>query len=547
MTELSRRRWMLAAGTTAAALVTSDTPATVVPAALEPVAAPPIRPGEPRYEDLARRRINARFDPRPAQFRVPTCTEQVVRAVQDAVRAGRRITVRSGGHGQENFVGEGNHGLVIDLVELNRVEFDPARQAFLIEPGARLMDVYQKLYFGWGVTIPGGQCGTVGAGGHIQGGGYGPLSRMFGSTVDHLYGVEVVVVDRAGNAHVVVATREPDDPHHDLWWAHTGGGGGNFGVVTKYWMRSPGATAGTDPARILPQPPASMLSGSVEWSWQDLRKDTFRLLLRNHGAWHARNSVPGTPQARLFSALFITNNSAAATFQATADVDGTLPGAQRLLDDYLDALSARTSGRRREQTRAPWYEATWRTVQGQIAQPFRYKQKAAYLRRQYTDAQIDTIHDTLTRPGNDMLALELLSYGGQVNAVAPEATALPQRDSVMKALFVGGWADAAGDAEAIRRVAQFYSDVYADTGGFPVPNAVSDGCYINYPDIDVLSRQWNPTGIAWPALYYKGNYPRLQRVKRDYDPRNVFWHALSVELSASEKPQVTEDRHIIGG
>jgi hypothetical protein len=86
---------------------------------------------------------------------------------------------------------------------------------------------------------------------------------------DHLYGVEVVVVDAAGAARSVVATREPSDPNRDLWWAHTGGGGGNFGVVTPYWFRSPGARAG-DPAALLPKAPDSMLTFRVAWSWEDI-------------------------------------------------------------------------------------------------------------------------------------------------------------------------------------------------------------------------------------------------------------------------------------
>jgi len=70
-------------------------------------------------------------------------------------------------------------------------------------------------------------------GGHVMGGGHSFVSREHGMTVDHLYGVEVVVVDESGTARRVVATREPSDPNHELWWAHTGAGGGNFGIVTR--------------------------------------------------------------------------------------------------------------------------------------------------------------------------------------------------------------------------------------------------------------------------------------------------------------------------
>jgi FAD/FMN-containing dehydrogenase len=48
------------------------------------------------------------------------------------------------------------------------------------------------------VTIPGGSCYSVGAGGHICGGGYGLLSRKYGLTVDHLVAVQAPASIRRG-------------------------------------------------------------------------------------------------------------------------------------------------------------------------------------------------------------------------------------------------------------------------------------------------------------------------------------------------------------
>lgn len=112
---------------------------------------------------------------------------------------------------------------------LKAVYFDAEHGAFAVEAGALLLDVYERLYRGWGVTVPGGMCFQVGAGGHVSGGGWGLLCRRYGLVVDHLYAVEVVVVDEDGTVRTVVATREDDDPDRELWWAHTGGGGGTSG------------------------------------------------------------------------------------------------------------------------------------------------------------------------------------------------------------------------------------------------------------------------------------------------------------------------------
>jgi hypothetical protein len=89
-------------------------------------------------------------------------------------------------------------------------------------------------------------------GGHVVGGAFGFLCRQLGLAADYLYAVEVVTVDEAGRASSVIAARETSDPNRELWWAHTGAGGGNFGIVTRYWFRSPDAS-GDDPARLLPR------------------------------------------------------------------------------------------------------------------------------------------------------------------------------------------------------------------------------------------------------------------------------------------------------
>lgn len=497
-----------------------------------------ILPGDPRYEDLVLRRTSERFFPRPRYFRLPTTTEQVVRAVDDAVRAGKRVTVRSGGHCYENFVGDGAE-VVIDLSAMRQVGFDRRRNAFSIEPGASLWDVFERLYLGWGVTIPGGQCGGVAAGGHIQGGGYGALSRQFGSVVDYLHAVEVVVVDRSGRARAVVATREPGDANRDLWWAHTGGGGGNFGVVTRYWMRTPGAT-GDDPSRLLPKPPAVTLGATIGWSWRDVTEESFHRLLRNYGEWHERNSAPGSRYASLFSPMLVSRRNTGAdpgAIALVATVDGSRPDADQLLDDYLAEVTEGVPGTITLQPphRLPWLAAVEAGSLSQADESGMFKAKAAYLRKRFTDQQIRTAYTYLTSTDhdNERALLLLVSYGGQVNTVAPDATAVPQRDSIMKAVYIATWTDPDRERASMDWIRRWYREMYQDTGGVPVPNGVNDGSYVNYPDIDTADPTWNTSGVPWHALYYKDNYRRLQEVKARWDPRDVFHHALSIKLPDS--------------
>jgi hypothetical protein len=98
----------------------------------------------------------------------------------------------------------------------------------------------------------------------------------------------------------VVATRELTDPNRELWWAHTGGGGGNFGIVTRYWLRTPGAT-GDDPTRLLPRAPQGLVTFKAEWDWKQVDEAAFGKLVRNYGQWCEEESAATSPSAKLFS------------------------------------------------------------------------------------------------------------------------------------------------------------------------------------------------------------------------------------------------------
>lgn len=493
-----------------------------------------VLPGDPRYGDLSRGE-NLRFAGNPERIHVVSSTAEVIEAVRTAVREGKRLAVRSGGQCFEDFVTDPGVEVVIDLSGMAAVDFDRGRDAFVVEAGATLGQMYKLLFRRWGVTIPGGACLEVAAGGHILGGGYGPLSRRLGSVVDYLYGVEVVVVDASGEVRSVVATREPSDPHRDLWWAHTGGGGGNFGVVVRYWLRSPegdamSAGGGARPELLLPSPPSEVLIKATGFPWPQLDRAAFTRLVRNYGAWLEQHSGPESPYAGLFAFLAL-NRAEAGAVMLVARMDAAVPDAQRLLDECVAAMTegVRAPSFGRSNT-LPWlHSIRWPVVPGDDMIG-RNKIKAAYMRQGFSPAQIEALHHHLTRsdyhnPGG---VVALLAYGGKVNAVAPEATAVPQRDSIFKAAFTTTWQNPDEDDTHLRWIRELYRDVYAGTGGVPVPDGTSDGSYINYPDVDLADEEWNTSGVPWHTLYYKDAYPRLQEAKARWDPRDVFHHALSI-------------------
>ena len=123
---------------------------------------------DPRYEALVQGH-NLRFPESaavaPARIVVCTTSAQVKQVLQEAIHDGIRPTVRSGGHCYENFTVNNPGGMLLDLSLLNAVRRDPATGEYCVLPGAVLGDIYLALYKREGVTLPGGTCYSVGAGG----------------------------------------------------------------------------------------------------------------------------------------------------------------------------------------------------------------------------------------------------------------------------------------------------------------------------------------------------------------------------------------------
>ncbi|MFF7990879.1 FAD-binding oxidoreductase [Kitasatospora xanthocidica] len=487
-----------------------------------------VRPGDTRFDSFLRGH-NTRFTGRPDQVTIATARDHVAEALGRAVAAGRRVAVRSGGHCLENFTASSDIKDLIDLSQMSDVYFDESRNAFSVGPGSIVTPTQHTLFKGWGVHIPSAGCSEVGLGGHILGGGYNFYSRIHGIAVDQLYAVEVVVVGADGQPRTVVATREANDPNRDLWWAHTGGGGGNFGVVTRYWMRTPNVNS-TDPAKLLPRA-GNQRVRTVQWSWDSVSPQGFTTLIRNYCKWFERNSAPGAKEVQVWASLSASHHSAG-VITLLAGVEDTVVGGEAMLDGLFTDVVAGTGVRVASDSRyaLPWLDReNW-----YWGASGRQKDKTADLRKSYTDEQIATIYryltdDSISNPGAQV---NLAALGGRINTVASDATAYPHRDSILRVYFTPGvWRTQAEDAAHVAWVRKLYRDVYSRTGGVPVPDSVNAGAYINYPDADLADPEWNTSGTPWHTLYYGANYARLQRVKNAYDPRNVFRHVLSIRPS----------------
>ena len=529
-----------------------------------------VDPSDSRYPALVRG-FNQRWVGAPSFVKVLGPDEDLAALVTDYVAKGLRITVRCGGHCYEDFVSGNVGGVIIDLSPLNRAYHDG--DAFVIEGGCTLWNVYTQLYREYNVALPGGSCYSVGAGGHITGGGYGLLSRLHGLTVDWLSGVEVVVVDAEGNASYVTAWKDSQDESlRDLFWGHTGGGGGNFGIVTKFYFRE------------LPPAPSEALLATVAWDWKSpaylvvdeedggneqaeaedgklpetepvlLPFQAFHELLTRYTGFFKTHDDPDSPYAGLFALLHLNHIDSEQITMTVQYVKKTPDEAaevgRELLQAFLDTVNPEgmvptvayaRSGYHGflpgtlEIREMPWLEAT-QTLNGSGPNR-RGKYKSAYMNQVFPIRQLGALYLYLsglselkiTVPNTQAL-VQVDSYGCRINAVQGDATAIPQRSAIVKLQYQIYW-DAPGedgiyDRENVAWMQALYEEVYGPDGPVPdleLPPAerIVDGCYVNYPDSDLKD---------WPLLYYEENYPRLQRVKASWDPLNVFHYAQSIRL-----------------
>jgi FAD/FMN-containing dehydrogenase len=100
----------------------------------------------------------------------------------------------------------------------------------------------------------------------------------------------------------------------------------------------------------------------------------------------------------------------------------------------------------------------------------------------------------------------------------------------MKLQFISYWSAPDEDAAHLQYIREFYSELYSGPDANPkykeTPywNDRYEGCYINYPDKDMLAYPF------WPELYYGegGLVSLLKDVKQRYDPNNIFHNSMSI-------------------
>ena len=184
-------------------------------------------------EDLCVYAFDAYTDgPLPSAVVLPRTTRDVCAIVRIARECGEPIVARGAGTGLCGGAVPAAGGIVISFARMNRIlELDAANRRVHVQSGAVNLDVSRHvassgLFY---APDPSSQR-TATIGGNVATNAGGPHCLSYGTTVNHVLGLEVV--DDTGE----VFTTNVDDPGYDLTAALVGSEG-TLGIVTSAWLR----------------------------------------------------------------------------------------------------------------------------------------------------------------------------------------------------------------------------------------------------------------------------------------------------------------------
>jgi FAD/FMN-containing dehydrogenase len=395
-----------------------------------------------------------------------------------ATRNGVGFAIRSGGHSYEGL--SQSPDLVIDVRGMADIKLAADNNSVSIGSGASLGSVY-KMLAPVHRAIPAGSCFPVGVAGHSLGGGFGLLGRPFGLACDSILSMEMV--DAAGQVRHVSATENPD-----LFWALRGGGNGNFGVVTNFNFRTSAVNMVVQFGRTWTKPVAQAVKVVQAWQqWLEDLPPAITCILKMEKA------SGGLIRVRLFGL----------SVQSQSKLEVELARLEKVAGRPTEIL-----------TKSKTFLAAATVFNGGDDGPKFQKAKSDYLTEPMSEQGISTLLRGLhNAPGQ--IAVLFDSYGGEINKIAPDATAFFHRGTTRYSIqYTKEWTVATDTQASVEMVRALHT---------PMRPFVSGGAYVNYCDLDLKD--------GYAKAYWGDNLPRLMRIKAQYDPNNVFRHAQSVPVS----------------
>ena len=415
--------------------------------------------------DNVRRVWNGMIDRRPEFIVQCTGAADVISAVNFARENELLVAVRGGGHSFPGFsVCDG--GLMIDLLPMKGIRVDPSGKRVRAEPGLTWGEFDAETQT-FGLATTGGMISHTGIAGLTLGGGFGWLCRKHGLTIDSLLSVDLVTAD--GN--LLHASAQEND---DLFWGLRGGGG-NFGVVSSFEYRLHSLSSVIGGLILYPLPQA-------------------RQVLRGF-----RDFAASAPDDLVTVVAFLTAPNGQPAVGVFPGYSGE-PGKAEQCIQPLRNLGTPIM----EQLGPMPYPALQKMFEAVAVPQRRYYMRSNFM-DEISDATIDIFAESFAGVPSPLTAIVIVTLGGAVARVAPDATAFSHRDALYTMSISGSWTMPEDDKVNI----DWLKDLWARLG----PHLAA-GVYVNELADEGAARVREAYGEA--------TYSRLVTLKRKYDPGNLF-------------------------
>ena len=360
-----------------------------------------------------------------------------------------------------------------------------------IGSGTALGDVTKRLHSAGGRAMSHGTCPKVGIGGHATIGGLGPTSRLWGSALDHVEEVEVVLANST-------ITRASWTENKDLFFALKGAGAG-FGVITEFKVRTE------------PEP------GEVVQYAYSFTHGSYASLAQTFKDWQTYVSDP-TLTRKLATTVTITEVGmviAGTYFGPKSDFDAlgfskrffhTNAANVLVFKDWLGAVGN-------------WAEDVALLYgSGEPCEMFSKSltfSETTLVPPDVIDGMFKFIEDS--KKGTPLWFVIFDLEAGAVNDVPMHATAYAHRDTVF---YLQSYGVGIGKLrDETKDFIRGLNDVIRT--GMP---EVDFGAYAGYVDPELKDGQ---------HAYWGSNLPKLERIKREVDPDDLFHNPQSVRPAAA--------------
>ncbi|KAL3344944.1 hypothetical protein AABB24_024076, partial [Solanum stoloniferum] len=458
-------------------------------------------------------RITSDF--KPSIIFTPNDESQIQEAIHCSKKHGLQIRIRGGGHDYEglSYISE-TPFVIIDLRNLRSISIDTEDKTAWIQAGATIGELYyriaeksKKLAFVAGV------CPTVGVAGHFSGGGYGMMSRKFGTAADNI--IDAKLIDVNGRI------QDRESMGEDLFWAIRGGGGTSFGLIISWKVKLldiPEKVTVFNVTRTLEQNATQLV-----YKWQHIAdKVDDNLLLR----LFLRSSESPFQRGQRTVHAFFTTMFVGGVDDLLHEMQNSFPELGLVKEDciemsWIESILFFVGFPRGTSIDVllDWNNSTY--------QSGFFKGKSDYVQRPISINGLEGIWKLFNQVGEYSAELQFSPYGGKLSDISESETPFPHRDGNIFMIHYGvNWREMESSNKHLSWIRNLYGYMARYVSKSP------RAAYFNYRDLDLGVNNKGNTSYEqariWGVKYFKNNFDRLVKIKTKIDPTNFFRNEQSV-------------------